>query len=127
MALQLMKLAITAVTSTNIDPESLRFFYVTAAPTTAGNTLTIDATDFFQDDGSPVTSLPILPTDNSYINVFINGVLQMSNISVYTPGATGVGSLAITVPVGSEDLLTGTPIVLEIVQFTPDSTTIVTT
>ncbi|PHG57685.1 DUF4183 domain-containing protein [Bacillus toyonensis] len=127
MALQLMKLAITAATSTNIDPESLRFFYVSIAPTTAGNTLTIDAADFFQDDGTSATTLPPLPTDNSYVNVFVNGVLQMGDISVYTPGATGIGSLAITVPVGADDLITGTPIVLEIVQFTPSATTTVTT
>ncbi|HDR8451473.1 hypothetical protein COJ60_29180 [Bacillus cereus] len=125
MALQLMKLAISASTVTNIDPEASRFFYVTAALTAGGDTLTIDAADFFQDDGTAVTTLPTLSPDNHYFNVFINGVLQMESISTYTPGATGVGSLAISVPAGSEDVLVGTPIVLELVQYTPDSTTTV--
>ncbi|MGN7482260.1 hypothetical protein ACTHPB_12125 [Priestia megaterium] len=40
--------------------------------------------------------------------------------------ATGVGSLAITVPAGSS-VLTGSPIVLEVVNFAPDSTTDVQT
>ncbi|MGH0791201.1 DUF4183 domain-containing protein [Bacillus cereus] len=127
MALQLMKLSIAAATDTTIDPVDSRFFYVSIAPTTAGNTLTIDAASFFQDDGSAVTNLPDLAVNNSYFNVYINGVLQMEDISVYTPGATSVGSLAITVPAGADPILIGTPIVLELIQFTPNSTTTVTT
>ncbi|PEP89052.1 DUF4183 domain-containing protein [Bacillus toyonensis] len=126
MALQLMKLSVSASTSTTIDPVDSRFFYVTTAPTTAGNTLTIDAASFFQDDGSAVTTLPSLAANNSYFNVYVNGVLQMEGISAYTPGATGVGSLAITVPAGADDILSGTPVILEMVQFTPNSTTTVT-
>ncbi|PEL96116.1 hypothetical protein CN602_26680 [Bacillus cereus] len=127
MALQLMKLAISASTDTTIDPETARFFYVTTAPAAGGTTLTIDSANFFQDDGTAVTTLPTLPVDNSYFNVFVNGVLQMENISTYTPGATGVGSLEIAIPAGAEDILTGTSIILEIVQFTPASTTAVNT
>ncbi|CCW08621.1 MULTISPECIES: DUF4183 domain-containing protein [Bacillus] len=127
MALQLMKIAATGSTVTTTDPVDSRFFYVTTAPTTAGNTLTIDAASFFQDDGTAVTTLPTLATNNSYFNVYVNGVLQMEGISTYTPGATGVGSLAIAVPVGADTVLTDTPVVLEIVQFTPTSTTTVAT
>ncbi|MGG1328256.1 DUF4183 domain-containing protein [Bacillus tropicus] len=126
MPLQLMKLSISASTSTTIDPVNSRFFHVTAAPTTAGNTLTIDAASFFQDDGSAVTTLPALAANNSYFNVYVNGVLQMEGISAYTAGATGVGSLTITVPAGADNILTGTPVILEIVQFTPNATTTVT-
>ncbi|OPA08191.1 DUF4183 domain-containing protein [Bacillus cereus] len=127
MALQLMKIAATGSTVTMTDPDDSRFFYVTTAPTTAGNTLTIDAASFFQDDGTAVTTLPTLATNNSYFNVYVNGVLQMEGISTYTPGATGVGSLAIAVPVGAGTILTSTPVVLEIVQFTPTSNTTVVT
>ncbi|OQR53106.1 DUF4183 domain-containing protein [Bacillus sp. CDB3] len=126
MALQLMKLAIAASTSTTIDPVDSRFFHVTTAPTTAGNALTIDAADFFQDDGSAVITLPDLAANNSYFNVYVNGLLQMEGISAYTAGATGVGSLVITVPAGASDILTGTPVILEMVQFTPNATTTVT-
>ncbi|HEF1857410.1 DUF4183 domain-containing protein [Bacillus thuringiensis] len=127
MALQLMKIAATGSTVTTTDPDDSRFFYVTTAPTTAGNTLTIDAASFFQDDGTAVTTLPTLATNNSYFNVYVNGVLQMEGISTYTPGTTGVGFLAIAVPVGADTVLTDTPVVLEIVQFTPTSTTTVAT
>lgn len=127
MALQLMKLFVSASTTTDAVPTDTRFFYVTTAETAAGSTLTIDAADFFQDDGTAATTLPTLAANNSYYNVYINGVLQMDDISTYTPGGTGVGSLAINVPAGGDPIPAGTPIVLEIVQFAPSSTTTVTT
>lgn len=127
LALQLMKLQVTASTTTNVDPESSKFFHVTGAETAAGTTLTIDAASFFLDDGTPATSLPPLATDNSYFTVTINGVLQMDGLSTYTPGATTVGSLAIAVPAGGDSILAGTPIVLEVVSFTPSASTTVET
>lgn len=127
MALQLMKLLVTAATTTDANPTDSRFFYTTTAPTAAGATLTIDAASFLQDDGTSVTSLPSLANNNSYFNVYINGVLQMNDISTYTPGATGVGSLAIDVPAGGSGIPTGTPVVLELVSYSPSSTTTVTT
>ncbi len=127
MALQLMKLLVTATTTTEADPADTRFFYTTTAPIAAGATLTIDAADFLQDDGTALVSLPVLELNNSYFNVFVNAVLQMEGISTYTDGATGVGSLAIAVPAGGSGIPTGTPVVLEVVNFTPDSNTTVTT
>lgn len=130
MALQLMKLLVTAATTTTVDPTDSRLFYVTTAPTAAGDTLTIDAASFLQDDGTLLTELPSLATNNSYFNVYINALLQMEGISTYTPGATGVGSLAIEVPgtAGVDPgIPVGTPIILEIVSYTPSSTTDVTT
>ncbi|WLD93417.1 DUF4183 domain-containing protein [Alkalihalobacillus sp. AL-G] len=127
MALQLMKLVINASVTTNVDPTNTRFFNVTTAQTNAGSTLTIDAADFFQDDGTAVTALPTLATDNSYYNVYVNGVLQMDGLSTYTPGATAVGSLAITVPAGGDPILADSPVVLEVVNYTPSSTTTVST
>ncbi|WP_406866969.1 DUF4183 domain-containing protein [Priestia megaterium] len=126
MPLQIMKLAIAATTTVTASPTVSRFFYTATATTTGAATLTIDAADFFGDTGGAATALPVLATDNSYYNVYINGVLQMAGISTYTPGATGVGSLAITVPAGSS-VLTGSPIVMEVVNFAPDSTTDVQT
>ncbi|MGG0451557.1 DUF4183 domain-containing protein [Priestia megaterium] len=126
MPLQIMKLAIAATTTVAASPTVSRFFYTATATTTGAATLTIDAADFFGDTGGAATALPALAMDNSYYNVYINGVLQMAGLSIYTPGATGVGSLAITVPAGSS-VLTGSPIVLEVVNFAPDSTTDVQT
>ncbi|MGJ3222019.1 DUF4183 domain-containing protein [Geobacillus thermoleovorans] len=127
MALQLIKLFVAATTTTEVAPDVARFFYITTAETAEGATLTIDAASFLQDDGSQATQLPALATNNSYFNVYINGVLQMEGISTYTPGATGVGSLSITVPTGSGSIPSNTPVVLEIVQFAPSSNTTVTT
>lgn len=127
MALQLMKLLITADTATDVVPTDTRFFNVTANETAAGSTLTIDAADFFADDGAAVTELPALVTDNSYFNVYVNGVLQMNDLSTYTPGETGTGSLAIAVPDEGEAILAGSPVVLEILNYDATSTTTVTT
>ncbi|MGE6963757.1 DUF4183 domain-containing protein [Bacillus thuringiensis] len=128
MALQLMKIAVAGSTTTTIDPTDARFFYVTTSPITGGSILTIDAANFLDDTGASVTTLPTLATNNSYFNVYVNGVLQMEGISTYTAGATGVGSLTIAVPgTVTDTILAGTPIVLEIVQFTPNSTTTVAT
>lgn len=127
MALQLMKLLVTATTTTVTGPTPVKFFHVTTAQTAAGATLSIDAAAFFDDTGAAATSLPALATNNSYFNVNVNGVLQMQGISTYTPGATAVGSLAIAVPAGGDPIPADSPIVLEVVNYTPTSTTTVTT
>ncbi|WP_416825453.1 DUF4183 domain-containing protein [Ectobacillus polymachus] len=127
MALQLMKILVAASTTTEVVPTDSRFFYVTTTSTAAGATLSIDAASFLNDTGTAVTTLPTLPTNNSYFNVYINGVLQMEGISTYTPGITGVGSLAINVPAGGSGIPASTPVVLEIVTYAPSSTITVTT
>ncbi len=127
MALQLMKLLVIATTTTDTTPTPEKFFHVTTGETAAGGTLSIDTADFFDDAGAAATDLPVLATDNSMFNVYINGVLQMQGIATYTPGITAVGSLAIAVPAGGDPILTDSPIVLEVVNFVPASTTTVTT
>ncbi|WP_168119887.1 DUF4183 domain-containing protein [Paenibacillus sp. HB172176] len=127
MALELMKLLVTATTTTETTPTPERFFFVTTTITAPGATLTIDAADFFDDSGTAVTELPALSSGNSLFNVYINGVMQMQDISTYTAGATGVGSLAIDVPAGLSSILIGSPVVLEVINFAPDSTTTIAT
>ncbi len=127
MALNLYKINVAATTTTEVTPTVTRFFNLTTAPTAAGATLTIDAADFFDDTGAAVVTLPTLATNNSYINVFINGILQQNGNSTYTPGATGVGSLAFAVPAGGEGIITDTAVVVEVVNYAPASTTTVTT
>lgn len=128
MALQLMKLNVQATTAVDVNPFSQKFFHVTAAETAAGDTLTIDIGDFFNDAGEVPTALPALLTDNSYYNVNVNGVLQMNGITSYIPTTDpGTGSLSITVPAGDEPILAGTPVVLEVVNFRSTSTTDVAT
>lgn len=122
MALQLMKLhVLVSSVSTNLNPEVTSFFHVTTVDTEGGATLTLDPADFFQDDGTEVTELPELATDNSYFNVYVNGVLQMSELSTYTPGAAGIGSLVINVPEDDTPILANSPIVLKVVNFNPST------
>ncbi|KPH71107.1 MULTISPECIES: DUF4183 domain-containing protein [Bacillaceae] len=127
MALQLMKLAVSADTTTDITPTDTRFFHVTSGEISAGDDLVIDAAEFFADDGSAVIELPELIPGNSYYNVYVNGVLQMDGISVYTPGTTGTGNLTITVPAVGGPIIAGSPIVLEILNYSASSDTTVTT
>lgn len=127
MPLQLMKLVVVVDSEITVSPDAAKFFYVTTEETAAGGTLTIDAADFFDDTGDAATTLPDLAADNSYFQVYVNGVLQMNGISVYTPGATGVGSLAITPPAGGDPILEASPIVLEVVNYVPTSTSTVET
>lgn len=122
MALELMKISISGTIDTTVNPDSAKFFYVTTAETAAGSTLSIDAASFLGDDGTAVTTLPDLATDNSYFTVHVNGVEQMQGISTYTPGGTGVGSLAIAVPAGGDSIPAGQPVVLQVVNFAPTST-----
>ncbi len=126
MALQIMKIVANVTTTVATTPDTQRFFYNTTSLITGATTLTIDAADFFDDTGATVTTLPTLNTDNSYFNVYVNGVLQMQDLSTYTPGATGVGELAFDVPAATS-LLLNTPIVVEVVNFTPSSSSTIET
>ncbi|MEX0415464.1 DUF4183 domain-containing protein [Bacillus sp. C30] len=128
MALQLMKHAISAETTIDIVPTDTKFFHVTTNQIDAGTTVTIPATQFFQSDGSPATVFPDF-TNYSIFKVYINGILQMQDIftifSQFTPPDIVDWSLIIHVPAGAP-ILKGTPIVLEFVEFTPSSTTTLT-
>lgn len=126
MALQIMKLAITANSTIDTAPTVERFFNEAASTVTGPGTLTVAVGAFFTDTGAAATTLPALATDNSYFNVYINGVLQMQDLLAYTSGGTGVGQLVITVPAGST-IEQNSPVVLAVTNFTPTSdTTIVT-
>ncbi len=116
-----MKLLVTATTTTATDakPTVTRFFYNVPEDEGEG-TLAIDAADFSDDTGAAVTELPALSGDNSYYNVYINGVLQMNNISTYTSGASLTGKLEITIG-ATETILEDTAIVLEVANFAPNS------
>lgn len=126
MPLQIMKLAISAASTMNTFPTVERFFTEAAEQVTGDSTLTVAVENFWTDTGADADTLPELTADNSYINVYVNGVLQMENLIAYTPGDTGVGQLVITVPAGSI-IEADSPIVLVVTNFAPTSdTTIIT-
>ena len=126
MPLKIMKLAITGTTSVSVDPTVERFFNEVAAQVVGAGTITIPVEDFWTDTGADATTLPALATDNSYFNVYINGVLQMESLSTYTPGGTGTGQLVITVPAGST-VEANSPVVLVVTNYAPDATTDIVT
>ncbi len=126
MPLAIMKLAIDAVTTTTVTPVNTKFFSVTTGDVAAGATLTIDTAQFFDDSGNTTPALPVLNPGDSTTKLYINGVLQMDGIYVYTPGAKGVGSLVITIPQAGS-ILEGSPIVLEIANYTPTANTDIAT
>ena len=125
MALELIKLSINAATTTAVTPDDTRFFYINTTDVPAGSNLTINVADFLDDTGAAPAALPALATNNSYFNVYINGVLQMEGNSTYTSGAAG--SLVFSNPAGGGTIFAGQPVVLEVVNFTPASTTTVQT
>ncbi|MBG9521040.1 MULTISPECIES: DUF4183 domain-containing protein [Bacillus cereus group] len=128
MALQLMKLAISAETTTDIDPDNITFFYVATTQIDGGSTTDIPATQFFQSDGTPATEFPGI--SDPLPNLYINGVLQMVGMyfivaSPIFPSGTN-WSLQLNLPAGSDPILAGTPIILEFKEYTPSSATTVT-
>ncbi|MDQ0255325.1 hypothetical protein J2S74_002707 [Evansella vedderi] len=114
----------TAETTVETQPDIQRFFYELDQDQT-DTTFTIEVNDFEDDTGATPTALPELAEDNSYYNVYINGVLQMDETSSYTPGEQGTGQLAITVP-DDQTITAGTPVILEVSNFGPDAETDVT-
>ncbi|KWW21343.1 DUF4183 domain-containing protein [Bacillus sp. mrc49] len=120
MPLKIMKLAIEATSLISVNPLITRLFYEVPAALEGPTELTIDPASFWTDTGGAATVLPVLTAENSSFEVFINGVLQMEDISTYTPGATGVGSLVLTIPDGSS-VLAGSPVVLVVTNYAPTS------
>ncbi|MFB6467606.1 DUF4183 domain-containing protein [Cytobacillus sp. Hz8] len=126
MGLKIIKLAVTANNEITTSPTVTRLFHVTPESILVEGTHKISCNQFFDDTGEVVTSLPSLNMNNSYFNVYINGVLQMDDHFAYTAGGEGIGSLLISV---SEEttIEQGTPIILEIVNFNPTIKTTYTT
>lgn len=126
MATQLFKLVMDAVTETDTttNPEVEKYFYTLNEDERAGGTVTIPYTEFFDDEGnSMTTNLTTVSTDNGYYLLFVNGVLQQSNLfTVSAGGSQVIVSEASTVPVSA-------PITLVVNNFAPisTSTTTVTT
>ncbi|MCM3024011.1 DUF4183 domain-containing protein [Bacillus ginsengihumi] len=122
MALKIMKLAVSATTNVTANPVVSTFFYENAAQVVGAGTITIPVESFWTDTGANASTLPALTTNNSFFNVFINGIQQMGNLLAYTPGDTGTGQLVVTVPEGST-VEAGVPIVLSVTNYTPAAAT----
>jgi hypothetical protein len=122
MAKKLLKLAMSAVTTTEAIPTVSRFFY-SATAVISDTSITIAATSFIDDDGSAAAALATAAANNGYYLLFVNGELQQS--AIYTVGGSGSALTisttdAFTIPLSAVVTLATT-------NFAPDSVTIVTT
>jgi hypothetical protein len=129
MAASLIKLHITAelanapvasggVVTTTVDPAVTRFNAYLTSGMIGGTVTTILAEEFLDDNGNQVVvdSLPGVPADG-YFNVYVNGVLQEAGLSTLT-----TASLVLSTNLAS----VGTPVVLEVADFSNTSSTITT-
>jgi hypothetical protein len=90
-----------------ILPSAQRYFYIVTSD--AQSPLTIPASEFTNDDGVFITEF----TDygqNSYSNLYINGILQEG--SLYS-----LSNSDLTINFNGQIIYSGTPIILEIIQF----------
>ncbi|MGG1553307.1 DUF4183 domain-containing protein [Paenibacillus ferrarius] len=125
MPASLIKLYVIAVSSapvatggtvtTTVDPVVTRFNAVLTAGMITTDT-TIPAAAFLDDNGDAITNLPSPPTDG-YYNVYVNGVLQEGGLSTLT-----TASLVLA----TTDTVAGTPVVLEVADFSSVTSTITT-
>lgn len=119
LSLKIIKLALIPNQTVSAAPVVTRLFHEVAETILDVSTYKIEASGFFDDSGEVVQNLPSLNMNNSYFNVYINGVLQMDDNFAYTAGEDGVGSLLISLPEDSE-IPAGTPIIMEIINFNPE-------
>jgi hypothetical protein len=90
-----------------ILPSVQRYFYIVTSDTQSF--VTIPAYEFTNDEGTFITAF----TDNgqnSYSNLYINGILQEG--SLYS-----LNKSALTIDFNNQIIYSGTPIILEIIQF----------
>ncbi|WP_412674832.1 DUF4183 domain-containing protein [Aneurinibacillus thermoaerophilus] len=93
--------------SVAIIPTVQRYFYITNSDIQAPEV--ISATQFTNDNGGPISEFTNLG-QNSYSNLYINGILQEG--SLYS-----VSTSALTINPDGSTIFSGTSIILEIVQF----------
>lgn len=92
-----------------VVPEAARFFYVPGSDIVLTSSVTIPSAQFTDDNGAAASEFPKMGLAN-YSNLFINGMIQES--SLYNISSTGL-----TISATRDTIYAGTPIALEIVQF----------
>lgn len=86
-----------------------RYFYTTAAPVPLDPPLVINAGQFTDNSGVPVTSIMDV-TPSGYSRLYINGIVQEA--AIYS-----VTSTALTISSPGDLLQAGTPVLLEVLRF----------
>ncbi|GFZ30840.1 hypothetical protein CSC2_13660 [Clostridium zeae] len=92
-----------------IIPSANRYYYIAESDLSSPDPIIIPANSFKDDSGNPISSFSGLGP-NSYTNLFINGILQIGQIYSIT-------SNALTLNTEGTTIYEGTPIIVEIIQF----------
>ncbi|ANY70860.1 hypothetical protein BBD42_19865 [Paenibacillus sp. BIHB 4019] len=90
-----------------IVPSAQRYFYIVASDIQFH--VTIPAKEFTNDEGALTTAFTGIG-QNSYSNLYINGILQEG--SIYS-----LNESALNINLNNQTIFLGTPIILEIIQF----------
>lgn len=106
------------VTDTVLDASANNYFYIFSSADVVEGTLHAPADKFVDDQDNPVTELELADPDNGYYLLVINGMMQQA--SVFT-----VSLSELTVD-DADDILEGSPIVLTVTNFVPQSTSTTT-
>ncbi|SDZ24732.1 MULTISPECIES: DUF4183 domain-containing protein [Bacillus] len=122
MAVSLIKMVITATstisgevtttTNTTVTPTGNRFVAFVTAGMVVGGVTTIPAANFADDSGTAVVNLPAIAGD-SYVNLYVNGVLQQADLMT---------TLSTTQVVLGAALTESQPVMLEFINVTAAST-----
>lgn len=120
MALDLLKLVLTATSTTVLKPANYGFYHVVGADTTS-TTFPLAATTFQNDAGATLTAgFPAVSSDGYYM-VTINGVQQKRSVVSY--GTTTLTLTFATAATIQKDQV----IALQVVDYDPDTATALTT
>lgn len=93
----------------NIIPTVNRYFYIATSDINLTNGVTLAASQFWDDDGNPVTEFKIF-NPNGYVNLYINAVMQEG-------GIYNITSTSLTLSPDNSTIYRGTPIIIESLGF----------
>lgn len=103
----------TTTTDTNLYATANNYFYIFEPGDVVEGTLYAPANKFVDDDDNPVTELELANQDNGYYLLVINGMMQQASVFSVSQSELIVA--------GADDILTGSPIVLTVTNFLPQS------
>jgi hypothetical protein len=119
LAVQLIKLELSATTATDVFPVANSYFGNTAQAYDTTDAITFPVSLFVDDTGTAATALQTVTTNNGFYQLFIEGQLQETGL--YTVDAdNGITLIATT---AAKEIASGATVTLITTNFAPVSTT----
>lgn len=108
-------------TDTTLNATANNYFYIFSPVDVVDDVLYAPAAKFVDDNDDPISALELANPDNGYYLLVINGMMQQA--SVFSVSASQL------IVDGADDILVGSPVVLTVTNFVPQSvsTTVITT